>query len=694
MFANDDLVHRTLGFQAGAADYLIKPPLREEVIAKISTHVKGRTSTQQTLNPEARLDRERPDVADKPPWAPNCEVCTELPLQRRYFRDIVHKLSDSIFLLEVSEDGRFRYLEANQAFEAGAGVPEDSLRGKYFEDLPRLSEDQAIAEKAIAKFRRCLETGSVIEEELILDLKSGRRIYHASLTPLFNDNGRIDRILGVSRDITDSKLAEARLMQQEREYRSLAENLPDYIARYDLNARKTYANPKLEQLLGGNIEAWIGKTPKEINPGGEYEAYQAKVEDTLRTGECDDLEHLSPDGSGGWIHFHIRFVPEREPDGKIVGVLAIGRDVTRKRRLELELIRSEREFRTLAENLPDIIVRYDKCLRRIYNNTVSDKLPDLLADDIFSESPPARRPITRPNIGEFRRMLQRVIETGIAETTLIQAEIKPGNNFYWTMNLIPEFDQDGKVAGVLTRCTDITELKEYQRELEASRSQLRALAIRGEKMREDERKRIARELHDDLGQRLTALKLDLARLQLRFGTDNPQLQQQIEEMERDLGSTIQIVRNVATQLRPSALEMGIVSALEWLVLEFRRHSHIKCRLRIPKRKIVLNDGQATAMFRIVQESLTNIMRHAMASAVEIVLAFDFQHYLLEIRDDGVGFDADRTRKAGSFGLIGIEERTLSMGGIMSIETAPNQGVKLTVRIPVLHPDEEVSCSEY
>ncbi|CAG1020251.1 partial Sensor histidine kinase ComP, partial [Methylococcales bacterium] len=117
------------------------------------------------------------------------------------------------------------------------------------------------------------------------------------------------------------------------------------------------------------------------------------------------------------------------------------------------------------------------------------------------------------------------------------------------------------------------------------------------------------------------------------------------------------------------------------------------RLRIPKQQLTLNECQATAFFRIVQESLTNIMRYAMASNVEIVLVGDGQNFVLEISDDGVGFDADNMRKAGTFGLIGIEERALSLGGDMRIETAPNQGLKLTVRIPVLLPNEEELCSE-
>lgn len=242
-------------------------------------------------------------------------------------------------------------------------------------------------------------------------------------------------------------------------------------------------------------------------------------------------------------------------------------------------------------------------------------------------------------------------------------------------------DDNGEavLVGILL---DITELKASQCEAERSRQQLRALAIRLEKLREDERKIIARELHDDLGQRLTALKLDLARLMLRFGKNNPQLCQQVEEMELDMATTIQIVRDVATQIRPSSLEMGIASALESLARDFSKRSNVPCRLRIDQQTSDLDDHQSTALFRIVQESLTNITRYAGASAVDIALSRDAPYYVLQISDNGVGFDAN-ARQTG-LGLIGIEERALSLGGDMKVETAPNQGLKLTVRIPLAY----------
>jgi CheY-like chemotaxis protein len=192
MFAKDDLDNRAQGFQAGAVDYLLKPLVLEEVTAKLRLHMREPTVALQSASLRKHSGKREPQSGDNTDGLclePSCEVCTELPLQKRYFREIFHNLSDSIYLLEVTKDRRFRYLETNRVFETRAGVPEDGLLGRYVGDLLRPLEDQAAVEKAIAKFRRCLEAGSVIEEEITLDLQSSRRICRSTLTPLFDDSG-------------------------------------------------------------------------------------------------------------------------------------------------------------------------------------------------------------------------------------------------------------------------------------------------------------------------------------------------------------------------------------------------------------------------------------------------------------------------------------------------------------------------
>lgn len=234
-------------------------------------------------------------------------------------------------------------------------------------------------------------------------------------------------------------------------------------------------------------------------------------------------------------------------------------------------------------------------------------------------------------------------------------------------------------ALALTR--DITERKEADRRLEESRMQLRALAANRDDAREEERKHIARELHDELGQFLTALRMNVSLLRVRFGESNPALLEHVKNMTELVDRTIQVVRNVAASLRPAALDMGVQAALEWLVEEFVTHTGIPCELQVTEARIDLDDHRATAVFRVLQESLTNVARHADASQVKIVLQCNGQQYQIDVCDNGKGFDPDHTRKK-SLGLVGMRERVLILGGEFSIASKPGQGTTLEVRIPV------------
>jgi signal transduction histidine kinase len=150
-------------------------------------------------------------------------------------------------------------------------------------------------------------------------------------------------------------------------------------------------------------------------------------------------------------------------------------------------------------------------------------------------------------------------------------------------------------------------------------------------------------------------------------------------MER-VDETIQVVRNVATSLRPSALDMGLTSALEWLVSEFSQNTGIYCRLRAPSARLELDDERATATFRVIQESLTNVARHAQASRVDIHLERSSEHVLIEVRDNGKGFDPEQLPK-GTLGMLGMRERGHMLGGKVTIDSPPGQGVRVRVNIP-------------
>jgi len=240
------------------------------------------------------------------------------------------------------------------------------------------------------------------------------------------------------------------------------------------------------------------------------------------------------------------------------------------------------------------------------------------------------------------------------------------------------YGQSKEMVGVWT---DITDRRQAERELEASRAQLRGYLARREVASEEERKYIAREVHDELGQVLTGLQLNVSVITHKFAADAPALREYLQETMMLTNRALDAVRNVTSALRPAALEMGIVSALEWLAGRFGANQGIQCVVHVADAEIQFGENHAIALYRIVQESLTNVARHAGAGNVEISLTRERDDYVLKVRDNGAGFDAS-VKKENSFGLVGIRERALMLAGTVSINTHPGGGTEVVVRIPI------------
>lgn len=241
--------------------------------------------------------------------------------------------------------------------------------------------------------------------------------------------------------------------------------------------------------------------------------------------------------------------------------------------------------------------------------------------------------------------------------------------------------RDGQSWGVVGTVQDITERKRTEEELLASREQLRELSAYLEAIREEERRRIALEIHDELGQLLTALKMDVALLKMRVVPD-AEATRKIDDIRELVEKTIWMVRNVASHLRPAALNFGIVSALEWLAEDFSRRNGMPCQLVVRGGEPSLADAHATAVFRIVQESLTNVSRHAGASRVAVTLVSSDVALDLRVSDDGQGFDLESEQGGYSYGLLGMSERARLIGGTLQIDSAPGAGTMVSINLPL------------
>jgi signal transduction histidine kinase len=248
---------------------------------------------------------------------------------------------------------------------------------------------------------------------------------------------------------------------------------------------------------------------------------------------------------------------------------------------------------------------------------------------------------------------------------------------------ISQLAQGGqKLYTVILR--DITRRKHAEQELNESHRRLRELSASLQRAREDEKTRIARELHDDLGQRLTALKMDVATLQDDIPDDLASLKHTAQGMNQLIDGTVAAVRRIAADLRPVMLDdLGLASAVEWLTGEFTRRHGIKTTLAVSDEDMEFDHAAATAIYRLVQEALTNVARHAQASEVTVALHHESTQDIVTVSDNGKGMGPEEEAKAGSFGLLGMKERAHLLGGTMTIASKPSQGTTIRIIIPRL-----------
>ncbi len=362
-------------------------------------------------------------------------------------------------------------------------------------------------------------------------------------------------------------------------------------------------------------------------------------------------------------------------------------EVSRIRDQEKKYASAEKELSDIFASLPDIKEEEKAKLEQIKEVAVAatsftKKATELALAKKSEEAYALLRFTFRPMQKQWWELLHELI--ALEEIRNERATIAADQAYDHARTLMLVFGGMALISSIIAACLisrNITNLKQAERSLKQSHAQLHELAVHRETVQEEERKNIARELHDELGQILTALHMHVSVLRLKFGANNPPLVEHAHALTDMVETTMQVVRRVVSNLRPPALDMGIATALEWLVEEFARHSRIACKLTIEEKEMALDESRAVAIFRIVQESLTNVARHAHARQVNVTLKRQDADCILKISDNGKGFDPDM-RRPGSFGLDGVRERVHTLGGEVALFSASGQGTVLEVRLPI------------
>ncbi len=584
------------------------------------------------------------------------------------------EVRDAVFLID--DDGRFRYVN-NQAC-LSLGYEHDELVGMSVPDI----DDDWTADRVFATFQ-AQPPGTRKVVESYHRRKDGHRFPVEINISFFQHQGwRYN--LALARDITERRQLEAARQESEARYRQIFDNSTDalYLLEVTEDDRFRYieVNPQFERICGVERAHMVGKYAPATLTGESAKRVLDKYRRCVEAGATieQELEVTTLAGTGV---FHSMLVPVREDTGRIYRIVGVIRDITEQKRADAILHTREQEFRAFVEKSPDPIVRYDAQCRRLYLNPVAHRNTGLPMSDLLDRTPTETSHGNTEGARLLERHIREVIEKGEPTSCAIAWRAADGRKLHFDLRLVPEFDPAGKLVSVLSIGRDIQALKEAEQCMQASHDLLRELAARRETAREEERKHIAREVHDELGQILTALRIDVSMLRLKFAANNPPLLAHVQRMFTTVDRTIQVVRDVAAKLRPAVLDMGVVPAIEWLIAEFTRMTGVACRLHVEGGDAALDEQQATVVFRIVQESLTNVARHAQASQVSIVLRASADSYWISVCDNGRGFTPSAPT-GKSFGLISMRERAIMLGGDIDIASEPGRGTDIRVRIPI------------
>ena len=444
-----------------------------------------------------------------------------------------------------------------------------------------------------------------------------------------------------------------------------------------------YANRAAELMLGYAPGVLIDRPLIDFEPGLHMDRWlnlwkRARASDDGP--QSFETECVRADGSILPADVSLSFLRFRDAEYLVVYL----NDVTERRRALAALRESEARLQGIAANVPGLVFRLERApvtgqIDFAYISEGSESLVGYSPATLARSDTGLRSLVHPDDKAGYHRTQDQALDSDSDWSWQGRILTREGQERWAEIKAITRRLEDGAYVwdGIVW---DITESKRIELELASSREQLRELSAHLESVREEEKARIAREVHDELGQMLTVLKLETSMCELAYAQLDPGLQERLNSMKRLIAQLFQLVRDVATALRPPILDAGIASAIEWQARRFEARTQIPCLVQVPDNLPRLSDAKAIGLFRILQEALTNVMRHAQAHTVELTLVRQGDELCLTVSDDGVGFVAN-TGRPTSFGLVGMRERVLIMGGQLSLESEPGEGTTLAVRVP-------------
>lgn len=577
---------------------------------------------------------------------------------------------DGIVISTLS-DGRI--IDISENIEKMTGYQRDNIIGQSTLGLGiwKNPEDRADMVKA-------LQEQGVVHNMGADMYTSDHELRHFELSAEVINIGDEPCILANVRDITERKLVEEELKGMNL---ALANAMPG-ISKLDTLGCYVTVNEFYAKMLRYDPEELIGMNWELVVHPVDRPQALAAYEKMLHQGKGEfEARAICKDGSE--FYKQVLMVRITDQQGEITGHHCFMRDITERKQAEDAMRQSEEKFRGLLASAPDAIVIVNTNGEIEIVNEQLKKMTGYTSEDLIGQ------PVEVLVPGRFKEHKQQIedyldmpLARQMGEGLELYCHHKDGDEIPVEISLGPLETVKGMLVSVSIR--DITERKQAEEALRKSQGRLRKLATHLQAIREEERTLIAREIHDELGQTLTGLKMDLSWLREHMPGHLKKVSARIDAMTLLVDTKVEDTRKLAFRLRPAMLDdLGLEAAIECEVQDFTERAGYDYTLDLKNGNLSQDRNRDTAVFRILQEALTNVARHAKASQIDVALCTTNSHLILTVKDNGVGIDEDKIESSDSLGLLGMFERAGALGGQIKINKAKEGGTQLVLKIPLV-----------
>jgi len=591
------------------------------------------------------------------------EQTLALSTSEENYRNTIERVSDAFIALDKNWNYTFVNSKAGELHERD---PQSLLGKNVWKEFPDVVHEP---------FYDALMKAMNSQEPQMVEL------YYSKVDKWFEDymypspNG----ITVYYRDVTEQRRINEEVARERTLSESILKSLPGIFYLYNSEGKFIRWNKNFETVSGYSSEEISTMHPLDFFDKDEKVLLEQKIASVFENGSDEVEAHFVTKQGERVLFFFNGYALELNGEKCLIG---IGIDLTEKEKAQVIIKESEEKYKYLFHNNPGLIIIWDLETMEILevNNTALSEY-GYTRDEMMHLNVVELRPQEdQHKIFEFADQMLQSNET--KRRRIWRHLKKTGEVMY--MDITSHRIEYNNRKAILAIAKNVTEQLHIEEQLRKSHENIRLLNDHLQTVREEERTAIAREIHDELGQQLTCLKMDASWLNKKFDTKETETKDRLNGMIDMIDNTVKTVRRISSELRPGILDdLGLVAAIEWQSREFAKHANIATEFKTEIMDAPVSKKVATGVFRVFQEALTNVARHSKATILETLVTVNNNMLTLQVHDNGVGFDMEHVKQKNTLGLLGMKERVLMFGGEIDFESSTDKGTTITIKAPLI-----------